>query len=39
MREDKRDRLINLDLVCKPKMEGGLGLGRISLRNYVLLGK
>ncbi|RVW92839.1 LINE-1 retrotransposable element ORF2 protein [Vitis vinifera] len=37
--EGKRDHLVSWDVVCKSKMKGGLGLGRISLRNSALLGK
>ncbi|RVW40666.1 putative ribonuclease H protein [Vitis vinifera] len=35
----KRDHLISWDVVCKPKVKGGLGLGKISLKNLTLLGK
>ncbi|RVX00286.1 putative mitochondrial protein [Vitis vinifera] len=35
----KRDHLVSWDVVCNPKTKGGLGLGRISLRNSALLGK
>ena len=38
-RESKRDHLINWDLVCKSKVDGGLGFGKVSLRNRALLGK
>ncbi|KAJ9678120.1 hypothetical protein PVL29_022881 [Vitis rotundifolia] len=37
--EGKRDHLVSWDVVCIPKAKGGLGLGRISLRNSALLGK
>ena len=37
--EGKKDHLVSWDVVCNPKMKGGLGLGRISLRNSALLGK
>ena len=37
--ESKRDHLISWDVVCKSKAKGGLGFGKISLRNLVLLGK
>ncbi|RVX05281.1 Transposon TX1 uncharacterized 149 kDa protein [Vitis vinifera] len=37
--EGKRDHLVRWDIVCKPKTIGGLGLGNISWRNLVLLGK
>ncbi|KAL6347508.1 hypothetical protein AAG906_026030 [Vitis piasezkii] len=33
------DYLISWDVVCKPKAKGGLGFGKISLRNLALLGK
>ena len=35
----KRDHLISWDVVCKLKAKGGLGFGKISLRNLTLLGK
>ena len=39
--EGKRDHLVSWDVVCNPKVKGGLGLGfgKISLRNLALLGK
>ncbi|RVW68806.1 Retrovirus-related Pol polyprotein from transposon RE1 [Vitis vinifera] len=37
--EGKRDHLVSWDVVCKPKAIGGLGFGKISLRNLALLGK
>ncbi|KAJ9709801.1 hypothetical protein PVL29_001319 [Vitis rotundifolia] len=37
--EGKRDHLVRWDVVCNPKAEGGLGFGKISLRNIALLGK
>ena len=37
--EGKKDHLVKLDLVCKLKEFGGLGFGKISLRNQALLGK
>ncbi|RVW36137.1 putative ribonuclease H protein [Vitis vinifera] len=37
--EGKRDHLVSWDVMCNPKTKGGLGLGRISLRNSALLGK
>ena len=38
-REEKKDHLISWDVVCRPKEFGGLGIGKISLRNHALLGK
>ncbi|RVW83280.1 putative mitochondrial protein [Vitis vinifera] len=37
--EGKRDHLVSWDVVCKPKVKGGLGFGKFSLRNLALLGK
>ena len=37
--EGKRDHLVSWDVVCNPKAKGGLGFGKISLRNLTLLGK
>ena len=37
--EGKRDYLVSWDVVCNPKVKGGLGFGNISLRNLALLGK
>ncbi|KAJ9687808.1 hypothetical protein PVL29_013851 [Vitis rotundifolia] len=37
--EGKRDHLVSWNVVCNPKSKGGLGFGRISLRNSALLGK
>ncbi|RVX15029.1 LINE-1 retrotransposable element ORF2 protein [Vitis vinifera] len=37
--EGKRDHLVSWDVVCKPKAIGGLGFGKIVLRNVALLGK
>ncbi|RVW46826.1 Transposon TX1 uncharacterized 149 kDa protein [Vitis vinifera] len=37
--EGKRDHLVSWDVVCKPKSRGGLGFGKISVRNVALLGK
>ena len=39
VREGKRDHLVSWDVVCNPKAKGGLGFGKISLRNLALLGK
>ena len=38
-KESKRIHLISWDLVCKSKVERGLGFGKVSLRNCALLGK
>ena len=35
----KRDHLVRWDVVGRPKVLGGLGLGKLSLRNKALLGK
>ncbi|RVW12514.1 Transposon TX1 uncharacterized 149 kDa protein [Vitis vinifera] len=35
----KRDHLVSWDVVCNLKAKGGLGFGKISLRNLALLGK
>ncbi|KAJ9680329.1 hypothetical protein PVL29_019598 [Vitis rotundifolia] len=37
--EGKRDHLVSWDVVCKSKANGGLGFGKIALRNVALLGK
>ncbi|RVW16838.1 hypothetical protein CK203_098160 [Vitis vinifera] len=37
--EGKRDHLVSWDVVCNSKVKGGLGFGKISLRNLSLLGK
>ncbi|RVW90264.1 hypothetical protein CK203_036717 [Vitis vinifera] len=37
--EGKRDHLVSWDVVCKPRVKGGLGFGKISLRYLALLGK
>ena len=37
--EGKRDHLVRWDVVCKPRVKGGLGIGKIPLRNRALLGK
>ncbi|RVX21695.1 Transposon TX1 uncharacterized 149 kDa protein [Vitis vinifera] len=39
VRKGKRDHLVSWDVVCKPKTIGGLGFGKIALRNVALLGK
>ena len=35
----KRYHLVSWDAVCKPRVKGGLGIGKIPLRNCALLGK
>lgn len=37
--EGKRNHLISCEQLYKPKLEGGLGIGKIQLINSVLLGK
>ena len=37
--EGKKDHFINWDQVCRLKEFGGLGFGKISMRNCALLGK
>ncbi|RVW50798.1 hypothetical protein CK203_076873 [Vitis vinifera] len=37
--EGKRDHLVSWDAVCKPRVKGGLGFGKILLRNRALLRK
>ncbi|RVW86537.1 putative ribonuclease H protein [Vitis vinifera] len=37
--EGKRDHLVSWDVVYNPKTKGGLGFGKISIRNFALLGK
>ncbi|RVW44362.1 LINE-1 retrotransposable element ORF2 protein [Vitis vinifera] len=37
--EGKRDHLVRWEAVCKPRSIGGLGIGKILLRNRALLGK
>ena len=37
--EGKRDHLVSWDVVCNPKAKGGLGFGKISIRNFTLLRK
>ncbi|RVX05678.1 putative ribonuclease H protein [Vitis vinifera] len=37
--EGKRDHLVSWDVVCNLKAKGGLGFGKISIRNFALLGK
>ncbi|RVW74568.1 LINE-1 retrotransposable element ORF2 protein [Vitis vinifera] len=37
--EGKRDHLVRWEAVCKPRVIGGLGIGKIPLRNRALLGK
>ena len=38
-REDKKDHLINWDIVCKLKEFGGMRFGKTTLRNHALLRK
>lgn len=35
---DKKDHLVNWKEVCRPKLMGGLGIGKIKERNMVLMG-
>ncbi|RVX08445.1 putative ribonuclease H protein [Vitis vinifera] len=37
--EGKKDHLVRWDVVCKPRVKGGLGIEKIPLRNRTLLGK
>ena len=37
--ESKKDHLVSWDVVCTSKAKGGLGFGKISLRNLAFLGK
>ncbi|RVX20088.1 DDT domain-containing protein PTM [Vitis vinifera] len=37
--EGKRDHLVRWDAMCKSRVKGGLGIGKIPLRNRALLGK
>ena len=37
--EGKKDHLVRWEVVSRPKELGGLGFGKISLRNIALLGK
>ena len=37
--EGKRDHLVSWDVVCNPKVQRGLGFGKIFIRNLALLGK
>ena len=39
VREGKRDHLVSWNVVCNLKAKGGLGFGKISIRNFALLGK
>ncbi|RVW50733.1 putative ribonuclease H protein [Vitis vinifera] len=39
LREGKKDHLVRWEVVSRPKELGGLGFGKISLRNIALLGK
>jgi len=36
---DKKDSLVKMQYLCKPKLVGGLGIKDIKLFNMVLLGK
>lgn len=36
---DKKDHLVSWKEVCRPKSEGGLGIGRIKERNLAPMGK
>ena len=36
--KDKKDHLLSWDVVCRSTKQGGLGFGKISLRNSALLG-
>jgi hypothetical protein len=37
--EGKKDHLVNWESCCKPKAEGGLGLGNLVAKNLALVGK
>ena len=37
--EGKRYHLVSWGVVCKPRVKGGLGIGKIPLGNRALLGK
>ena len=37
--EGKTDHLVSWDVVCNSKAKKGLGFGKISIRNFALLGK
>ena len=37
--EGKKDHLLKWEVVCKSKEQGGLGFGKITLRNRALMGK
>ena len=39
VREGKRDHIVSWDVVCNPKVKGGLGFRKIYLRNLALLKK
>ena len=37
--EGKKDHLLRWEIVCRSKEQGGLGLGKIYLKNRALMGK
>ena len=37
--EGRKDHLLSWEVVCRSKEQGGVGFGKISLRNRALLGK